>query len=162
MRCALVALLVFAAACHGQNGKKNSKRYGYEYEPKLYRQDSPQEALKSIVKALNQKKLDYMMAHLVDPEFVDDEVEQVKRLFGKKSNPKAVTFVAFERVVKQTQLHFLEDPQVLKELRMFAKSDMWEFKPKGDLAIVSHKAIPARRVFMRNIGGRWFLMNKQK
>src|SRR5947209_5976667 len=69
----LVSLaLVNAGAAQDQD--KLGKRYGLDVNPGFYPQKTPQEALLSIAKAIESRRLDYLLAHLADPRFVDDTV----------------------------------------------------------------------------------------
>src|SRR5260370_14709161 len=49
-------------------------RYGYAAQPKLYPQKTPRETLESIIKAIIDQRMEYKLAHLADPEYVDGRV----------------------------------------------------------------------------------------
>ena len=137
---------------------KLAKRYGYTYEAILYPQKTPQEALQAVVKCLDGKKIDYLLAHLTDPKFVDESVAQYARSY--KGNDDARTILGFERLVRETVAHFQEDPLLIKELRQYLKDAAWEVQE--DSAIGTLKNASPRRVFFRKLEERWFLENKQQ
>jgi len=56
-------------------------RYGFVSDLRSYPQTTPKEALQSIVKAVIDEQVDYMMAHLADPEYVDGKVQQYVKIF---------------------------------------------------------------------------------
>jgi hypothetical protein len=121
-------------------------RYGIEADLDAYPQDSAKMALASAVKAIDARRFDYLAAQLADPDEVDKKVQD---LGGK-----------FERYVKQVSDRFLDDPEAVRQLRRFAAEG--EFNVNGDSATVSNKEIKGRQVFLRRVGGRWFLENRQK
>jgi len=145
---ALLAGVVCLSAGHAQDAKegKLAKRYGIEVDLEIYPQGTPKEALASVLKAIERKRIDYLLAHLADPEFVDMRV----RVLGGK----------FEELVKETTAKLAADPTAVKELGRFLREGQWE----GDDATASAqlKDVKERRVYMRKLEGRWFLENRQK
>ena len=155
----LVALTCpLALAAQDEAPSKLAKRYGYTHEPSLYSQKTPQEAMQSIVKALDAKKIDYLLAHLADPKFVDERIAEYKAF--QKGSDEAKTILGFERLVRETVLHFQEDPVLLKELRQYLKDADWEVQEAT--AVGTLKTASPRRVFFRKLDERWFLENKQQ
>ncbi len=67
---------------------------------------------------------------------------------------------AFERLVRETTLHFQEDPVLIKELRQFAKDAEWEMQENS--AVGTLKMGASRKVFLRKLEDRWFLENRQQ
>ena len=151
----LVAPLTLSAQ---DDPAKLTKRYGYSVEAVLYPQKTPQDAIKSIVKALDAKKIDYLLAHLADPKFVDDRVAEYAAL--QKGGAEARTILAFERLARETVLHFQEDPVLVKELRLYVKDADWD--EKDNTATGTLKTASPRRVYFRKVEERWFLENKQQ
>ena len=86
-------------------------------------------------------------------------VETYKQDFlqGKEEGKR---LLAFDRLVRETNLYFQNDPLIAKDLRIFAKEAKWA--EEGDLATGTVDTIPARKVFLKKIGDRWFLENKQQ
>ena len=145
-------------AAQDEAAPKLAKRYGYSFEPSLFAQKTPQEAMQSIVKALDGKKIDYLLAHLADPKFVDDRVAEYKALQKGKEDARIV--LAFERLVRETATHFQEDPLLVKELRQYVKDAEWDVQETS--AVGTLKSASPRRVFLRKLEDRWFLENRQQ
>ena len=160
IRLGFLAALTWPVALAAQDEPelKLAKRYGYTYEPTLYAQKTPQEALQSVVKAIDARKIDYLLAHLADPKFVDGRVAEYAAF--EKGSEQARTILGFERLVRETALHFQEDPLLLKELRQFLREGDWG--TDNGSARASLKGASPRRVFFRKLEERWFLENKQQ
>jgi hypothetical protein len=150
-------IAVCAAPAQEEPAGKLVKRYGHEFSPSLYPQKTPEEAMQSIVKALDVGRVDYLAAHLADPGFVDPRVADYKAFY--KGGDAGRIVLAFERLVRETAQHFREDPALVKELRLFAKDTAWE--TKEDEAVGTIKGSP-RRVFLKKLEDRWFLENRQR
>jgi hypothetical protein len=157
-----VAVLVFIGLCaasNAQEAKKKPRRFGIEYNDELYPQGTPADAMKSIIKAIDREKVNYMMAQIADPTYVDYWVDEYKVDFPK-AKEEGRRILAFDRLVRETIMHFQNDPLVVKDLRAFAKTAKWT--EEGDTAVGVVESIPARKVFFKKIGERWFLLNKQE
>src|SRR5438445_6488726 len=102
-----VVFVTGSVAAQGQN--QLNKRYGFDVNLNLYPQKTPQEALLSIAKAVDNKRVDYVLAHLADPRFVDDAVAANIKTIPQGSD-QAKLFLAFDRLVSETTHYFLEDP----------------------------------------------------
>jgi hypothetical protein len=134
-------------------------RYTFEVDEEAFPQKRPDEALKSVVRAIAMQKYDYFMAQLVDPAYVDRRVAVYKKGFDKgKEEGKALR--AFQRLVKEIEEHFLEDPALVQDLKRFAKEAEW--KQEEGRAVGTVKALAGRQVFLRRIGERWFFENRQR
>jgi len=153
------ALVAMTATAQDEKPDKESARFGFDYTPSLYPQKTPNEAVKSIVKAIDNKRVDYLLAQLADPKYVDAQVAQYRALFTK-GKEEARTFLAFDRLVNETVEYFLSDPVLVKELRLFARDAKWDVE--DDVAAGSVKDVPGRKVFLKHIGERWFLENRQQ
>src|SRR5207248_1046803 len=86
----------------------------YKVDPDLdnYPQKTAKEALESIIKAIDAKQIDYLVAQLADPQFVD---MRVKMAAG-----------GFPDIVGETRARLADDPSAVKELRRFLKEGQWE------------------------------------
>lgn len=134
-------------------------RYGYDYNPKKYPQDSPQRALASILKAVEEGQGGYLLAHLADPAFVDRTVaEYIPYYSGAKREVRA--FLAFRKLLEETRAHFRNDPTSLRELRLVLKEGEWDVKEKE--TVVTHPSLGGRKVFFRVADKRWYLENRQE
>lgn len=138
---------------------KLAKRFGFEVNLLQFPQKAPKEALQSAVKALESKRTNYLIAQIADPRYVDGVIVEYKKFF-QKGPDDAKAFLAFDRLVREVNGYYVEDPQLLTELRRFAKEGEWE--TMDDKASASVKALPGRKVFMRKLEGRWFLENRQQ
>lgn len=56
---------------------KESSRYGIALDEESFPQNSPENLRKSLSKALNSDKIEYMVAHLADPLFIDKNIREV-------------------------------------------------------------------------------------
>src|SRR5262249_47654862 len=139
----LVGLVGVAAVCARQAGEKAPRRYLIDADLEQYPQDTPEKALKSAVKAIDGRKIDYLLAQLADPEFVDRRVEEYKADFGEKVKEESRAVLAFDKLVKETAAHFRDDPSSVKELQRFAREGEWE--TGGNKASAKLKDLPARR-----------------
>lgn len=145
----LAALLLGAltvALATGQAGSTIPKRYGLDADIDSFPQASPKETLGSVLKAIERKRVAYLLAHLADPKFVDERV----KLYGGN----------FDDVVLETTTKLTQEPGSVKELARFFAEGEWQ--EAGETATATHKDIKNRSVFMRKIGNRWFLENRIK
>src|SRR6202040_2264284 len=90
----MVLILPFATGVFAQAPDKLAKRYTYDVDEEKYAQKTPPEALQSVVKAIAGKRLDYLLAHLADPEYVDAKVAKYKKLI-EKGKEEGKTLLAF-------------------------------------------------------------------
>lgn len=134
-------------------------RYRIEVNLDRFPQKKPQEALLSVVKTVAEKRFEYLLAQLSLPETVDARVLRIAETFtmGSLEDRK---FIAFETVARETEKYFLKDPDLLKEMRLFAAGAMWE--EKDGLAIATTKDLPGRKMIFRKLEGRWFLENRSR
>jgi hypothetical protein len=149
MRSAVVlgTLLIIAAPLAAQKKDPPAPaRFGVEADLDVFPQESAKAALASVLKAIDTHRIDYLVAQLADPDEVDKKVQAV----GGK----------FEPYLKQVTDSFSDNPESARQLRKFASEG--EFSVNGDSAVVSHKEIKGRQVFLRKAGGRWFLQDQQK
>src|SRR5205085_2515433 len=70
-----LAVVTFVLVCltsGAQDEKKKApRRFGFDVDETTFPQSKPEDAMKSIAMALDRKKVDYLLAHLVDPLHVD-------------------------------------------------------------------------------------------
>src|SRR5437667_9610302 len=85
-RVAMGALLTIVVGVEAQQGDKGKvpQRYGLDLDAKRFPQSNPKEALGSVLKAIGDKRIDYLLAHLADPAFVDKRVSQIARTLSPK------------------------------------------------------------------------------
>jgi hypothetical protein len=151
----LLTTMVIVAPLAAQS--QEGARYGYDILENKYPQKSPEDALASVIKTIETKKFEYLMAQLADPVYVDRKVEEYKKPLAGKEESR--TLLAFDRLARETAKYFQDDPILVKELKRFAKEGMW--KTEATKAVCTLKALPGRQVFMRKVQNRWFFENKQ-
>jgi hypothetical protein len=118
------------------------QRYGITADYKTYPQATAKEALASILKAVEDKRIDYVLAHLADPQWVDERV--------KKNGDK------FEDLVKECKETKL-DPVAVKQLGKFLKDGEWKVEEKTAEARL--KDVSDRSVRFFKVGDRWYMEN---
>src|SRR5262249_24121734 len=94
------------------------------------------EAFASVLKAIESKRIDYLLAQLSDPEWVDGRVEAYEGGFGD--------------LVKETTAKL--DPPAIKRLGRFLKEG--EFETIDATVVVRLKDIKDRVVRLRRLAGR--------
>ncbi len=134
-------------------------RFGMNVNYLSYPQKTPEDALRSVVRALEKRRVEYLVAQLADPGLVDARIAEYSEA-ASGGRAEARIFAALERLVRETEAHFLADPQLLRELRVLARDAEWQ--TNDDQAVATSKDVPERKVFMRRIGPRWFLENRQQ
>jgi hypothetical protein len=189
-----VALLLGAGALAGaQPPREPEPRYGVKPRVKAYPQGSPREALRSALLAADKGDYSYLVAHLLDPKFVDDavsgrakdfegsaEVELARLRDRQRANPGRVApenlvpldpkeFRAlaaakardrgFRQLVRDVAQKLTEDPQTLRDLGRILRDG--SFAPSDAAATATLPEVKDRTLFFKNVGGRWFLENRQ-
>ena len=147
-----LALLIGLCCSHtgfGQEPKEESPpaRYSVVAIVAKYPQSTPKETLASVLSAIEEKRIDYVLAHLSDPTFVDD---RVKKVHGG----------SFDEFVKETTTKLHDNPAIVKEMTRFLKEAEWE--GGESTAVARHKEIKDKEMYLKKVGNRWFLENKQK
>jgi len=122
-------------------------RYGVPLNTRSYPQGTPKDALASAIRAIEDRRINYLLSQLTEPAFVD---RRVKELYGGE----------FDELVRETTVKLANEPGTVKELGRFLKEGEWEAGETN--ATVRLKDIKDRQVFLRKIGDRWFLENRQK
>ncbi|SRR5579884_3948302 len=128
----LVAVAALAADAPAQ-------RFGVAADPKTYPQSTPEEALASVLKAIEQKRPEYIVAQLADPQFVDRRVRET----------------SYDDLLAETTAKLIDDPGAAKQLRAFLEKGAWT--KEDDSASVSLKEGSDRTVSFCRADGRWFL-----
>ncbi|HXG09111.1 MAG TPA: hypothetical protein VNK04_04920 [Gemmataceae bacterium] len=150
MRTAFVWLIVLTiaagAAAQEAGDAKPAQRYGIAADLKTYPQSTPKETLASVLKAIDAKRIDYLLAHLADPQFVDRRV--------------AENGGRFDILLQEAKAKLLDDPGTAKQLRRFLNEGEWTID--ANAASVRLKDVSDHQVFLRQLGGRWFMENRRK
>jgi hypothetical protein len=139
-------MLCPAAAAQDTTDERPAMRYGLNAHLREFPQGTPKEALASVILAMEQGRIDYLLSQLSNPEFVDSRVKQVH---GGK----------FVDLVGETRTKLNDNPAVIKELRRFLQDGDWQIA--DNTASVQLKDLKNRQVHLKKIGERWFFENKQ-
>ena len=137
---ALIIVGLLGSAC----AANPPARHGVASDLKTYPQSTPKEAFEAVLKAVDLKRIDYLLAHLAEADWVD---EQVKLYAG-----------GFPDLVKETT-EKMNDTAV-KQLQRFLKEG--DMETLETTAVVRHKTIKDRVVRFRKVEGRWFLLHSNK
>jgi hypothetical protein len=149
MRTSIVIVLVItiSAAVAAQAPKAApGERYGLSPTTDVYPQGTPQETLGSVVKAIGDNRVDYLMAQLADPDYVDQRVQHVHH--GK-----------FQNLVEEATQKLTRDPIVIKTFRRFLNEGTWDAQEAKASVRLKDRADQAG---FRRIGERWFMENWQR
>ncbi len=159
--CNLYLVLLLVAASAAAQGLSTPGRYEVPEELVKYPQQTPQQTMQSVAKILAENDLDYLLAHLTDPAFVDGKVKEYAKLY--KGPPKSVELVAFQKLVKEVRQHFVEDPMLVGELSRFGKEGIWEIDAKKGKASAKLPDVASRRAYLvfSNTTKRWYLENQR-
>jgi hypothetical protein len=198
MRAAFAAVLAVGTAALAQERPKPPEqvptRYGVPYKAKAYPQATPKQALESAVAAADKGEYDYLVAHLLDPAFVDGRVGDRARQFepaveaglakkrdAQRRNPADVPaadrlpddpekfrakvaddarLAAYRQLVREVREKLADDPEVLKDLRRFYRQGSFPDAP-GEAAKVGLPDIRDRAVYLKKLGDRWYVENRQ-
>jgi hypothetical protein len=134
--CPLLGLLLVLAV--------DGTRYDIAPDLKTYPQGTAKEAVASVLKAVEAKRVDYVVAQLADPAFVDD---RIKRLYGGR----------FEQQVEDTRARL--DPLTIKQLQRFLKDGDWQQdKDRVTVRLKDDK----RCLYFKKGSGRWFMEHASK
>jgi hypothetical protein len=163
----VIGLTLLSGLVAQQAGKGKGKgkgptttRFGIDLDLDTFPQKTPQVALTSVLRALAEKRFDYLIAQLADPAFVQSKMKLYKSTMPKALAEESKDVLAFQRLVKATAEHFRDDPTKIRELARYVKDGEW--KVEDTRASASYKLLPARKVFLKKIGERWYLEDSDK
>jgi hypothetical protein len=145
MQFATVMAALTLVVAQAQPPAETTKRYGIEADLELFPQSNAKEALASVLKAIDRGRIDYLLAQLADPQFVD---QRVRESGGK-----------FDEVVKDTSRKFSEDPTAVKEMQRILREGEWQ---EGETSASAHLKDKETTVFLKKLGQRWYLENRKK
>lgn len=175
---AVAAGLVLAAAAAAQDVPP---RFDILHNPDLYRQDTPQETLRSAIGAIGRERYDYLAAHLLDPDWVDARLAARQEYFERVAGEQIVATAAgaqlrgpalqarvkdvgtrlnFQDLTGQIRRKVADEPDNLKDLRRFLREG--EFKTSGESATAVLKDVKDRALYFKKIKDRWFVENRKE
>jgi hypothetical protein len=153
-------------------------RFEVLHNAELYKQDTPQNTLDSVLVAASRDRFDYVIAHLLDPALVDARLATNQVYFERVANEQVgataagqllmgeelynqVRRVAVRLNVKQLgdqmRRKLADEPNNLRELKQIARDG--QFEAAGETAKATHKDLKGRALYFKKIGNRWFLEN---
>ena len=135
----ILLLIVLPASLSAQA----EKRHGIAADAKTYPQATAKQALASVLQAVKNKRFDYLVAHLAEPDFIDD---RINRVYGGK----------VEEQVADTRARL--DPATVKQLRKFLEDGKWTIDKTS--ALVQVEDVKDRVVRLVNKGGSWYLSHQ--
>jgi hypothetical protein len=146
MRVVLCAILTLACLIgHVTAAPQEEMRYGVALDTKTYPQTTPQEALASVVKAIEGNRVDYVLAYLAVPRTVDATVR----------NDFDGNFVHYVRAMESKLT-----PDAARLFIRFVKEGEW--KIQGDSASATLKDVKDKGVFLLKVDGRWRLESRYR
>ena len=177
---AALASLALAGAAAGQPDPVPA-RFDVFHNPDAYPQDTPQRALTSVLDAMGRDRYDYVVAHLLDPGFVDARLLATQAYFERAASDQlagtlaaaSLRGAALETRVRTLGLrlnvqdltnrirHKLADePDHLRDLRRFARDG--QFQAAGETATATLPDVKDRALYFKKVGDRWFLENRKE
>jgi hypothetical protein len=145
----ITALLVLLAC--GEIGSAQAqkeppqRRYGVVVDLDKFPQASPKDTLASLVKAIDENRIDYVLAQLADPEFVDRRVQD----YGGR----------FEEVVREAKGKLVDNPATRNRLKRYSRTGEWQ-EGESDASVGVKDGTD--RIFFRKIDNRWYMENRKK
>lgn len=119
------------------------KRFGILQDSATFEQKTPMQLRKSLLVALESKRIDYLLAHLADPEFIDQTVQ--KHYEGK-----------FEGLVKESAGKLIGTP-LGNQLQAILKEGVLDIQKNK--ATIKHPAHKDKTLYFRKSRELWYLEN---
>jgi hypothetical protein len=141
---AAVAAVVLAAV--PVMAQTPTTRHGVALDLKAYPQGTPQETLASVLKAVKAQRIDYVLAQLADPHFVDERAKTESS--------------GFAALVREATEKLVADPTAVRLLSRLAEEGAW--KVEENAATVALKEGGDRGVTFRKLDGRWVMQNQYR
>jgi hypothetical protein len=142
MRLILTGLVVLALV--GTLVAEEPKRFGVAADLKTYPQGTPKETLASVLKAIEMKRADYILAQLADPQFVDERVK----------------VAGYDELLTEATAKLISDPGTVKQFQRFLKEGDWT--TDETTASVRHKESGERIATFKKSADRWFLQQPNR
>jgi hypothetical protein len=125
-------------------GLAPAARFKVTPDLKAYPQATAKEAFASVLAAVKNKRIDYLLAQLADPDWVEGRIAAYEG--------------GFDELVKETTAKL--DPPAVKRLGRFLADG--EFETVDATAVVRLKDIKDRVVRLRRVDGRWYFQSLSK
>lgn len=100
---AIVLVLGLASAASSQEGKPKTEqepppRFGVAFKGKVYLQATPKESLNSLIEAADKGDFNYLVAHLLEPSFVDARVADRAKQFEAQVSANLAALRDFQQM----------------------------------------------------------------
>ena len=136
----VVAAIVLSIAPTAAAEQPNPNlRYGIPIDPTHFSQDGAQQTVRSIVKALDDGKVAYMLAHLISPEDVDAKLKLDRAALLRLADKATAESTA--KLRDALVVHLQQGRWIIKGSRALS-----EVRERADLTL-------------ERIGGRWYMHN---
>jgi hypothetical protein len=161
-------------------GQDVAPRFEILHNPDLYRQETPQETLTSVIIAVGRERYDYLAAHLLDPAWIDARMATTQAYFERVTGEQIVSTAAgaalraadlelrvrevatranFQNLTSQIGRKIADEPDNFKDLKRFAREG--QFQVAGDTATVTIKDVKDRALYFKKVNNRWFMENRK-
>jgi hypothetical protein len=173
----LTAGLVLAAAATAQD----APRFEILHNPELYHQDSPKATVESVLGAISRERYDYVVAHLMDPEWVDARMFKTQTYFDRVAGEQIISTAAgarlsgaaldtrvrevstrlnFQTLTGQVRKKLNDEPEHVKMLRRFLRKG--DFPAAGDTATGTIKDVKDGALYFKKVKERWYIENRME
>jgi hypothetical protein len=156
------------------------QRFGLRYNKDLYSQETTKQTLAAMLRAFERDRYDYLVAHLLDPGFVDEQLKLIQPIYEQRAREQVrkeglekmgfdPSFIrnrirdharqaSYEHIVRRVRAKLDDDPEALKDLKRMAREGAIE--EGAAAAVVRLKDVKDRALYLRKVGDRWFIENK--
>lgn len=155
--------------------------FGIFLNSDLYPQKTPKDALESAIGAIERDRIEYLIAHLLDPTLVADRMQGMTPYFEKIASEQIsstgqgmnlrgaelqtrvrdraveLNFKAFSALVREK---LKDEPANLKEMKLFLSDGV--FTDDGTNGKVTHKGFKDKALYFKKVGERWFIENRKE
>jgi hypothetical protein len=156
-------------------------RFDILHNPDLYKQDTPQDTLNAVLGAIARDRFDYLVAHLLDPAFVEARLATNRTYFERVAADQiaatgagaalkgaelelrirdVATRLAFKDLGRRIREKLADEPDNLKDMKRFARDG--QFQAAGEAATATLKDVKDRAIYFKKINDRWFLENRKE
>jgi hypothetical protein len=156
-------------------------RFEVIHNPDAYPQDTPQRTLTAVLEAIGRDRYDYVVAHLLDPAFVDARLGATQAYFERAAADQFAGTLAgatlrgadletrvrtlglrhnVQDLTNRVRRKLADEPDHLRDLRRFARDG--QFQAAGETATATLPDTKDRALYFKKVGDRWFLENRKE
>jgi hypothetical protein len=156
-------------------------RFDVIYNPDVYLQDTPQHTLTAVLEAIGRDRYDYLVAHLLDPAFVDGRLGATEVYFERVAADQIGQTLAgsalrgaelatrirtvglrlnVQDLTGQIRRKLADEPGNLRDLRRLARDG--QFQVAGETATATLADVKVRALYFKKVGDRWYLENRKE